>query len=284
MNYIWNWIVEVVLSINWHLISISLDTVWKIHLVKIYLATTTTIQPIAITIVSTNLKFGCDVSVKQIVAWWNQLQRSLVSVRWILIVCENRNRKGHVVQTEIPHLSCTMGRKAQVCTIAIFEKQQTFELINTFCDPIITDQVSASLYNQTNELECQNRHFNQLIIRDNTTSMRRNQINKLEKWNQSNLQIMEYHDFLFDMGVPEPRHRPSDSGMWLKRKKGREEFHSNIVYWIKFVHTHHTGTMLMSIFGLISFIVAMMTIRYMFKIFFFNDHVSELLIKILWFE
>lgn len=106
------------------------------------------------------------------------------------------------------------------------QKQQTTELINTISEPIINVQVMKPLhYDQSNEYECQNRHFNQLIIRDNTTSVNGNQI-KLEKLNQSNQQIMEYHDFLFDMGIPEPKHRsslPPDSGMQFKINNNKKK-------------------------------------------------------------
>lgn len=94
------------------------------------------------------------------------------------------------------------------------QQQQQFELLKTISDPI-NGQVSDRLYNQSNEQECQNRHFNP-FNRENTTSVKGNQI-KLET-NQSK-QIMEYHDFLFDMGLPEPKHRsplPPDSGMQEK--------------------------------------------------------------------
>lgn len=99
-------------------------------------------------------------------------------------------------------------------------KQQTYELINTISDPMINEQVmNRLLYNQSHEHECQNRHFNQLIIREHTTSVNGNHI-KLERLNQSKQQtIMEYHDFLFDMGIPEPKHRsslPPDSSMQFK--------------------------------------------------------------------
>lgn len=94
------------------------------------------------------------------------------------------------------------------------QNQQKFELMKMISDPI-NEQANIEYvrsqipFNLSNEHECQNRHFNQLI-RKNTTSVKLNKI-KLET-NYSH-QIMEYHDFLFDMGLPEPKRRtPSESG------------------------------------------------------------------------
>lgn len=91
-------------------------------------------------------------------------------------------------------------------------QQQQFELFKAISDPIKEKVLDWFYYQQSNEHDSQNRHFTP-FIRKNTTSVKRNQI-KLEK-NQSH-PIMEYHDFLFDMGIPEPKHRsslPPDSGM-----------------------------------------------------------------------
>lgn len=149
-------------------------------------------------------------------------------------------------------------------------QQQKIDLMQTISDSINRKVMGRIIYNQSHENECQNPYFNQ-FIRENTTSAETNQT-KLET-NQSK-QIMEYHDFLFDMGMPELKQKssfPHDLGM-----EKNYNFFSRVISYRNAIYILIIGTVIISMFALLSFIVALLTIRYMFKIFFMNNHVSKL--------
>lgn len=91
-----------------------------------------------------------------------------------------------------------------------FDTNQQYELVKTIIEPTDENLMRRKYNDRTVEYECKIRELDEHICRNTTSvNVHRTKLepNKTSKYHH----IMEYHDFLFDMGIPEPKPKASST-------------------------------------------------------------------------